>query len=109
MGFKDKKMAVLDRLRLEQEAIGLKELLKKLGSGYVERSVRRWLVEMEKEGLVERFGQKRSTKYRIKPYSKKYASCFGPESKKIITQLERPLYERNPITYVDSWFEAYSR
>lgn len=111
MNFKDKKLAVLHQLSQEAEPISLSSLLEKLGDGYVERSVRRWLTEMINEGLVGRFGNKRGTKYqivqRISREINKASSCFGSESSKIIAQVQRPIYERNPITYVDSWFDAY--
>nr|WP_166155718.1 hypothetical protein [Neochlamydia sp. AcF84]NGY95041.1 hypothetical protein [Neochlamydia sp. AcF84] len=59
----DKKLALLQQLSQEVEPISLPLLLEKLGSGYAERSVRRWLAEMISEGLLERIGQKRGTKY----------------------------------------------
>ncbi|WP_213156110.1 hypothetical protein [Neochlamydia sp. AcF65] len=43
----DKKLALLQQLSQEVEPISLPLLLEKLGSGYAERSVRRWLSEAE--------------------------------------------------------------
>ena len=55
-------MAVLHQLNQEPAPIRLQELLEKLGSNYTERSVRRWLAEMIREGLVEKLGNKHGTK-----------------------------------------------
>jgi DNA-binding IclR family transcriptional regulator len=65
MNIKDKKMAVLHQLSQESEPIGLSELLDKLGNEYPERSVRRWLSEMVAEGLVDKIGHKKGTKYQV--------------------------------------------
>ncbi|MBF8262392.1 MAG: Fic/DOC family protein [Parachlamydiales bacterium] len=101
-------MAVLHQLSLESDPICLNEILEKLGQGYVERSVRRWLAEMIQEGLVEKIGNKRGTKYRVlQRENRSIASCFGPESLKIIAVVRRPLYERVPVAYADHWFDAY--
>lgn len=111
MELKNKKMAVLHQLSQEGEAITLAELLEKLGEGYVERSVRRWLADMVEEGLLEKFGQKRGTKYQIKHRAHREAgstaSCFGLKSVKVLEQVRRPLYERNPVAYAAEWFDSY--
>lgn len=111
MKSKDKKLAVLHQLSEEAEPISLPNLLEKLEGEYVERSVRRWLDEMVKEGLVEKLGLKRATKYKVKSRPKRgistAESCFGMESMKVIEQVRRPLYERNPVAYADHWFDAY--
>lgn len=108
---KEKKIGVLHQLSQEAEPINLSELLIKLGSEYSERSVRRWLLEMITEGLVEKSGQSKSTKYQVlKRGSRdinKIASCFGLESTRIVEQIKRPIYERAPIVYADDWIEAY--
>ncbi|MBS4171526.1 hypothetical protein NEOC95_002276 [Neochlamydia sp. AcF95] len=66
---------------------------------------------MISEGLLERIGQKRGTKYYAIQLAKremsKASSCFGTASTKAIQQVRRPLYERTPLAYNDQWFEAY--
>jgi len=109
--YKDKKLAVLHQLSQESEPVSLAELLKKLGGKYVERSVRRWLSKMITEGLVERLGHKKGTKYQVINLANrengKAGSCFGLENIKIIEQVRRPIYERKPMAYADHWIDAY--
>lgn len=116
MHIRDKKLAILHQLSQEAEPIGLKDLLEKLGKEYVERSVRRWLMEMVNEGIIEKQGQKRGTKYQAsqhklvpnqKSIANQMSSCFGSKSVSAIELIRRPLYERNPIAYNDEWFDSY--
>jgi Fic family protein len=110
MDFVDKKLAVLHQLSQEAEPVSLPELLLKLGKGYAERSVRRWISEMINEGLVEKIGEKRATKYRVPQKSRRNSgltSCFSSESLKIIEHVQLPLYQRNPVAYADDWLDSY--
>lgn len=102
MGLRDKKLAVLHQLGQETQPISLHRLLAKLGVGYAERSVRRWLAEYYAEGLIEKIGNKRNTQYKVI-----LGSCFGLDSTQIIERVRRPLYERSPVAYNDDWFETY--
>lgn len=111
---RDKKLAVLHQLSQESQPISLLELIQKLGEGYVERSVRRWLAEMIKEGRIEKIGHKRNTKYQVvgpihenKNQKSETNSWFGSESAKVIGTVRRPVYERMPVTYSDEWLDAY--
>lgn len=104
----DKKMALLHQLSKEKEPISLPAIVKKLGAKYAERSIRRWLSEMVTEGVVDKIGCRKSTRYQLHSNQKSYqASCYGPKSLKIIEQVQRPIYERKPTTYSDHWIEAY--
>ena len=111
MNSKDKKLAVLHQLSQESDPISLLHLLEKLGMGYVERSVRRWLTEMVNDGLVEKIGHKRGTRYQVIHRAKrdigKTGNCFGSTSIKVVEQVRRPIYERSPIAYDDHWFDMY--
>ena len=104
-----KKLAVLRQLTAQTEPISLRALLEKLGDGYAERTVRRWLLEMIAEGLVEKSGTKRSSKYQAIPFPDHTPtmSCFSHNSHLIIAKVRRPIYERPPITYNITWFDAY--
>lgn len=111
MLIKDKKLAVFNQLSQETQPITLPTLLNKLGPDYAERSVRRWLAEMQKQGLVEIVGRKRSTHYQaitsVTPPAPNLENCFSSASLEILTQIKRPIYERVPTTYNDAWLEAY--
>lgn len=111
MSSKDKKLAVLHQLKLEVGPISLRDLLKKLGEAYTERSVRRWLTEMVAEGRVKTLGRKRGAKYQIAErtilHTVGVTGCFGSESNSVIEQVRRPLYERDPAAYADEWFDSY--
>lgn len=114
MNHKDKKLAVLQILLQVTEPITLADLNEKFSGEYSERSMRRWLAEMVKEGLVIKQGQKKGTKYLVaKPISPgkidkiDQAKCFSSESIQIITKTRRPLYERTPSSYANEWFDSY--
>lgn len=107
MRFWTKKLAVLHILSQETEFISLYELLKKLGTTYTERSVRRWLAEMIKEGLVAKLGDKRGTRYKAIQHEDIINNCFSPKSQKTLEKIRLPIYKRIPISYMDDWFDAY--
>ena len=110
MKFRDRKQAVLQKLSQKTKPTSLRDLLHELGKNYPERSVRRWLNELTNEGVIEKLGHKRGTKYRvIQNFNKKQeiSSCFGSDSVSAIEYVRRPLYERQPIAYNEKWFDAY--
>jgi hypothetical protein len=111
MSLRDNKMAVLRQLGLESEPIGLPELMLRLGEEYKERSLRRWLDLLVKEGAVKKIGQKRGTKYiaagRSEEANGDVSSCYSSASLKAIEVVKRPLFERQPIAYADGWFDSY--
>ncbi len=111
MSLRDNKMKVLRQLGLEYEPVSLPELMHGLGEGFKERSVRRWLRLLVVEGAVMKTGQKRGTKYiiagRSKEAKRKISSCFSSASIKVIEFVRRPLFERQPVAYVDEWFDGY--
>jgi fido (protein-threonine AMPylation protein) len=111
MSLRDNKMAVLRQLSLEPEPISLPELIHRLGEGFKERSVRRWLNLLVKEGTVKKMGQKRGTKYiaagRSNEENGQLSSCFSSASSEAIKVVKRPLFERQPVPYADDWFDRY--
>ncbi len=108
MEFTDEKLAVLRQLKAIKEA-NTKELLIKLGPKFKERSVRRWLSEMVQEGVIERIGNRRASRYRAiqTPEAGEFNRCFSPRSLPAIALIRRPIYERAPVAYQDEWFDAY--
>lgn len=111
MSLRDNKMAVLRQLGQESEPISLPDLLVKLGEGFKERSVRRWLNLLIDEGAVEKIGQKRGTKYisvgRNMGASGDVSSCFSSASLLAIDVVKQPLFERQPVAYANHWFDSY--
>ena len=107
MASRDKKLAVWHRINEQTEPIRLSDLLALLGSDYAQRSVRRWLAEMVEEGLVEKLGSGRGTRYRAAVRSAGATSCFGSESLQAIEKVRLPLYERRPVAYDEGWLDAY--
>jgi Fic family protein len=114
VGRMHKKMAVLRQLSLESEPIGLPQLLEKLGAGFAERTVRRYLAE---DGTVKKIGRKRGTKYYIadSPWShsgqalllEENLEWFSQESLPIIEQVRRPICLRTPVAYNEDWVDSY--
>ena len=94
---------------LEQvnQPVTLYFILEKLGSEYKERSVRRWLVEMSRRGIIQIIGKKRATCYQLA--SKEYHSpaeniSYVSEPTDLIRQ---PLFQRKPVSYNPIWLEEY--
>lgn len=58
-------MQVLLSLEKFDQPASLNELIDDLGEGYPERTVRRWLADYARFGVVEKTGQKRATRYRL--------------------------------------------
>lgn len=111
MSLRDSKVAVLRQLGLEPEPINLPDLLAKLGEGFKERSVRRWLAQLVREGAVQKIGEKRGSRYlavgRSKEGNGEISSCFGSASMRAIEMVRRPLFERQPTAYAEEWTESY--
>lgn len=112
MASNPKKVAVLEALAKVREPIGLPALLEMLPPDFAERSVRRWLGELAKEGLVIRSGQKRSTRYQlnlsqqVEP-GQEGESVFNQVAQEAIAYVRQPLFKRQPVSYNREWFESY--
>lgn len=111
MSLRDNKLAVLRQLSQESEPISLLDLLLKLRSDFKERSIRRWLNELVEEGMIKKIGQKRGTKYfvngRHEQPKSNTSSCFSSASLQAIEMVKKPLFERKPTSYSESWIENY--
>ena len=120
----DRKLAVLEELRARSEALSLPELLALLPSGFAERSVRRWLSELENEGRVAKTGRKRGTRYRAlaessaeSPAAGQGATAqtpatpqpirFGQTAQAAAAYVSQPLFQRAPVAYDADWLAAY--
>lgn len=113
MKFSDqKKTAILQLLIHEARPVSLQELLAKLGGDYTERTLRRWLSGLADEGLVDKLGQKRASKYQATQkktlFQKRVPSLhFSAASLEVLQQIRRPIYERIPVPYKEGWFNSY--
>jgi hypothetical protein len=98
MSDKSKEMAVLSILRQKDEAWSLSEIMQILGSDVTERTVRRWLLKLAQEGLVEIHGAKKGTRYRaIGEWETPRG--FSAKSAKVIAYVRQPLSKRKPVAY----------
>jgi Fic family protein len=108
---RDQKLAFLRQLSQESEPITLSAILDKIQLDYSDRTVRRWLQELVKEGLVQKSGQTKDAKYiavkLAKETSNQVSSCFGSKSLRAIKQIKRQIFEREPVAYNDQWFDSY--
>ncbi|HEY5259651.1 MAG TPA: hypothetical protein VIJ46_03315, partial [Rhabdochlamydiaceae bacterium] len=111
MRLRSRKLTVLHQLSQESDPISLEELLQKLDGNQAERSVRRWLADMVQEGLVEKLGSKRATRYKVLQRANRHVGaisrCFRSESEGVLKLVRRPIYERIPIAYADEWLNTY--
>jgi len=70
--------------------------------------VRRWLTALVEEGLVERLGRGRGTKYRaITSEDRHNETVFTANSQSILAYINKPLYEREPTAYDKNWLAKY--
>jgi Fic family protein len=85
--------------------------LEKLGNDYSERTVRRWLDQLTREGVVEKIGQRRARKYLAVKHanmpSDELSSCFSLASSTVVDKVRRPLFDRVPVTYDQGWLDSY--
>jgi len=109
MSKEENKAAVLETLKKQDTPLSLPELLKTLGHGYSERTVRRWLAEWIDKGIVVKKGEKRGTRYlAIKEKLAKPADIyFSQASQKIISQIKTAYEIRKPVTYQAKWLNEY--
>ena len=120
-----KKLAVLEVLRARSEALSLPKLLALLPPTFAERSVRRWLSELEHEGRVAKTGRKRGTRYQaVTDFPESLGAGQGgaaddraqaaPEplrfsqtAQAATAYVSKPLFQRAPVAYDADWLAAY--
>jgi len=108
MTLSNKHLAVLAVLRQQNEAISLSELMVILGPNYFDRTVRRWLGDMVTEGLVEKLGQKRGTRYRaIQDQAESRATQFSDDANAVLAHVRQPIFKRDPVAYRSEWLDEY--
>jgi len=110
---RDKKLAILHCLGQEAFPLSLAEILEKLGGNFSARTVRRWMSDFVKEGLIKKIGQKKATKYQVVNKGQRLfqsvglTSCFSSKSLQSLALVQRPLFERTPIMYQEEWLNSY--
>ncbi len=121
----DRKQAILHLLHSYNDRIGMSALIAKLGQAFNDRTVRRLLSELIKEGKVIKSGAGPSTQYQIintniqnsvhnnkagiEEGTSRYKleNVFQPESLKTITAIRQPIFTRKPVSYNRNWINAY--
>lgn len=98
---KDRKNDVLHVLKQLNRAVSLHELLSALGEGFYERTVRRWLNDMQKQGLVLKTGKSRDTRYQA------LSSDFSSHADQSLQYVKQPIFDRNPVSYNPQWLTDY--
>lgn len=84
-----------------------------------DRTLRNWLRDLVREGVVESRGERKGRRYRLigpatitvtaeTPAPTVAAQpLFSAESQAVIKRVEAPLYERSPATYREDWLRSY--
>jgi Fic family protein len=91
-----------------------------------ERTLRRWLGELVHEGVIERSGSRKGTRYRWNPTAEdeqrratvaagtdagrsttQTQPVFSPESEQLLRRIDAPIYTRPPVTYSEEWVASY--
>lgn len=108
---REKKLILLRLLGQESTPISLLELQSKFSENLAERTLRRWLNDFIAEGLVQKSGQKRGTRYevikKVDILKNNASSYFSSDSVQILSLVQQPIYQRLPISYSDAWFDSY--
>jgi hypothetical protein len=100
----DHKSLILGEIGQKSEPVSLLDLNGKLGFQCTDRTVRRWLDELIKEGVIRKVGHTKGAKYAM---IQAPSQVFGRESLEVIGRIKRPFFERMPVGYNDSWVASY--
>lgn len=99
-----RKEAISQALKAKKIPVSLPELLEVLGTDFAERSTRRWLNEMVRDGLVKKIGHKRGTRYQLISLAKNF---FTQSPFASIEYIRSPLMQRKPVAYNRQWLDEY--
>lgn len=101
MAVKPQKHDIIQLLQTNAIPISLGEILTQLGPNYSERTVIRWLKQLVNEGSVVKHGQRRNATYQAIGFK------LSSSAEQRLEYINKPLFERNPVTYQKHWFEEY--
>ena len=98
---------------LEQQSapISVSEIIAKQNYSVSSRTIRRLLSELVEQGIVEKRGTFKATKYLIKSDSSLASvkrELFSARSQALLARVRMPLYNREPCTYNEAWLKAYT-
>ncbi|HFC30850.1 MAG TPA: Fic family protein, partial [Oceanospirillales bacterium] len=119
----DRKQAILQLLEQYNDRIGMSDLIAHLGASFNDRTVRRLLSELRKEGKVLKSGAGPSTQYQIVKENLyndesnpsieegvtdyQLEKVFKPKSLAIIKNIRQPIFTRKPVSYHKTWLQSY--
>lgn len=84
--------------------------------GVPDRTLRRWLGQLVNEGITERQGERKATRYRARTSEKPPSPptteaatqpIFSPASEQLLRRIDAPIYTRPPATYSEAWVDSY--
>lgn len=113
------KKSILTALEESEPALSASDILSRFESNLSDRSLRRWLNTLVKDGYIQKLGQGRATKYQINleldnevklvgnTSEAKQADVFSMQSLQVINLIKRPIFERSPVIYDFDWFDSY--
>ena len=85
-----------------------------------DRTLRRWLAELVRDGHIERTGSRKGTRYRratnerppaavagVRESPAQFHQIFSPASQQLLERIDAPIYTRSPVTYSQEWIDSY--
>lgn len=131
----DRKLAVLKVVSQHGQPLGLREILARLPQPMAERTVRRWLDQLVRDGRVIKTGATKGTRYRVAAAETRESSGHavadtagtyrtttntgpaGPDSEQAgpfsssslaaVAYTRQPLIKRKPVPYNIDWLASY--
>ncbi len=94
-----------------EEPVSFGELKCKLGEKIPDRTLRFWLQKLAAEGSVVATGENKGRRYQLatamQTMSPARQALFSLESLAILQKVQRPIFQRDPCCYNESWLKAY--
>ena len=97
-------------LSLHAEPLSIKALQSELKTPISSRTLRRWLKLLSDKGIVRTYGQYKSSRYQLVgniPVTPTTHPFFSTQSLKAIGKVRRPVFQRDPCSYHESWLKSY--
>jgi len=108
MSKNQQKVEVLNKLKEQTSPIAISKLVEGLALNYSIRTVRRWIDEWVKKGVVHKIGKKNGTHYlAVENKLIESSHYFSSESLKVINQIKVPYELRKSVEYQPKWLTQY--